>query len=69
MQLLFVLLAPYLAWLGWAAFRYPVPLSYNWRSLWQRWVGTLATVGAVAIVVMIFVVVRSMAAGVARRPT
>jgi putative ABC transport system permease protein len=43
-----------------------VPLSYNWRSLWQRWVGTLATVGAVAIVVMIFVVVRSMATGVAK---
>ncbi len=66
MSLLFILLAPYLAWLLWAAFRYPVPLIYNWRSLWRRWVGTLATVGAVAIVVMIFVVVRSMAAGVAR---
>jgi len=63
--LFFILLAPYLAWLLWAAFRYPVPLSYNWRSLWQRWVGTLATVGAVAIVVMIFVVVRSMATGIA----
>lgn len=61
----FILLAPYLVWLLWAAFRYPVPLSYNWRSLWQRWVGTLATVGAVAIVVMIFVVVRSMATGIA----
>ena len=61
----FILLAPYLVWLLWAVFRYPVPLSYNWRSLWQRWVGTLATVGAVAIVVMIFVVVRSMATGIA----
>ena len=66
MPLLFILFAPYLAWLLWAAFLYPVPLSYNWRSLWQRWVGTLATMGAVAIVVMIFVVVRSMAAGVAK---
>ena len=66
MTLFFVPLAPYVAWLLWAAFRYPVPLSYNWRSLWQRWVGTLATMGAVAIVVMIFVVVRSMAAGVAQ---
>jgi putative ABC transport system permease protein len=64
LPLLFALLSPYLAWLVWAAFRYPVPLNYNWRSLWQRWVGTLATMGAVAIVVMIFVVVRSMAAGV-----
>lgn len=66
MTFFFILLAPYLAWLVWAAFRYPVPLSYNWRSLWQRWVGTLATMGAVAIVVMIFVVVRSMATGVAK---
>lgn len=63
LTLLFLLLAPYLVWLLWAALRYPVPLAYNWRSLWQRWVGTLATVGAVAIVVMIFVVVRSMATG------
>jgi putative ABC transport system permease protein len=66
MPLLFTLFSPYLAWLIWAAFRYPVPLSYNWRSLWQRWVGTLATMGAVAIVVMIFVVVQSMATGVAK---
>jgi len=66
LPLFFVVFSPYLAWLLWAAFRYPVPLSYNWRSLWQRWVGTLATMGAVAIVVMIFVVVRSMAAGVAK---
>jgi len=66
LQLFFLLFSPYLAWLVWAAFRYPVPLSYNWRSLWQRWVGTLATMGAVAIVVMIFVVVRSMATGVAK---
>jgi putative ABC transport system permease protein len=64
LPLFFIFFAPYLVWLLWAAFRYPVPLSYNWRSLWQRWVGTLATVGAVAIVVMIFVVVRSMATGV-----
>ncbi len=64
MPWLLLLLAPYAVWLVWAIFRYPVPLLYNWRSLWQRWVGTLATMGAVAIVVMIFVVVRSMAAGV-----
>lgn len=64
MTFFLILLGPYIAWLVWAAFRYPVPLSYNWRSLWQRWVGTLATMGAVAIVVMIFVVVRSMATGV-----
>lgn len=63
---LFILLSPYLAWLVWAAIRYPVPLSYNWRSLWQRWAGTLSTIAAVAIVVTIFVVVLSMAQGVSQ---
>lgn len=63
---LFMLLSPYLAWLVWAALRYPVPLSYNWRSLWQRWAGTLSTTAAVAIVVTIFVVVLSMAQGVSQ---
>jgi len=63
---LFLLLSPYMAWLIWAAVRYPVPLSYNWRSLWQRWPGTLSTTAAVAIVVMIFVVVLSMAQGVSQ---
>lgn len=63
---LFILLSPYLAWLVWAAIRYPVPLSYNWRSLWQRWAGTLSTTAAVAIVVTIFVVVLSMAQGVSQ---
>jgi putative ABC transport system permease protein len=62
----FLPLAPYLLWLVWALLRHPIPLSYNWRSLWQRWAGTLSTVGAVAIVVMIFVVVLSMAQGVSR---
>ena len=62
----FIPLAPYMAWLVWAALRHPIPLSYNWRSLWQRWAGTLSTLGAVAIVVMIFVVVLSMAQGVSK---
>ena len=61
---LFVPLAPYLAWLLWAAAFHPIPLSYNWRSLWQRWAGTLSTLGAIAIVVMVFVVVLSMAQGI-----
>lgn len=65
-MLLLLPLSPYIAWLLWAAVRYPVPLRYNWRSLWQRWVSTASTVGAVAIVVMIFVVVLSMAQGVSK---
>ena len=63
---LFALLSPYMAWLVWAALRYPVPFNYNWRSLWQRWASTLSTTAAVAIVVMIYVVVLSMAQGVSQ---
>lgn len=63
---LFVPLAPYLLWLLWAAAFHPLPLTYNWRSIWQRWAGTLSTVGAIAIVVMVFVVVLSMAQGVSK---
>lgn len=63
---LFLPIAPYLLWLLWAALFHPLPLSYNWRSIWQRWAGTLSTVGAIAIVVMVFVVVLSMAQGVSR---
>lgn len=62
----FIPFTPYLLWLVWAAVRHPIPLSYNWRSLWQRWASTLSTLGAVAIVVMIFVVVLSMAQGVSK---
>jgi len=61
---LFIPLAPYLLWLVYAAGFFPLPLTYNWRSIWQRWAGTLSTVGAIAIVVMVFVVVLSMAQGV-----
>lgn len=63
---LFIPLAPYLLWLLWAAAFHPLPLTYNWRSIWQRWAGTLSTVGAIAIVVMVFVVVLSMAQGVSK---
>jgi putative ABC transport system permease protein len=64
--LLFIPLAPYLLWLVWAALRHPIPLTYNWRSIWQRRAATLSTMGAIAIVVMVFVVVLSMAQGVSR---
>ncbi|MBI4912090.1 MAG: ABC transporter permease [Acidobacteria bacterium] len=64
MELLFLPLLPYLAWLLWTALRHPIPLSYNWRSLWQRKVGTLSTAGAIAVVVAIFVVVLSLAQGI-----
>jgi len=64
--LLFLPLVPCLAWLLWAAWRFPVPLSYNWRSLWQRKASTLSTAGAIAVVVAIFVVVLSLSQGISR---
>jgi putative ABC transport system permease protein len=63
-RLLAALLAPFLAWLLWAASRHSLPLSYNWRSLWQRRTSTLATAGAIAVVVAIFVVVLSLSQGI-----
>ena len=56
----------YLLWLVWAAIAYPIPLSYNLRSLWQRKVATLSTAGAIALVVGIFVVVLSLAQGLSK---
>ena len=66
MALLYAILVPYLAWLTWAALRYPVPLSYTWRSLWQRKVSTCSTAGAIGVVVAIFVVVLSLDQGLSR---
>lgn len=60
---LFLPFLAYLAWLAWALVAYPIPLSYNLRSLWQRKVTTLTTAGAIALVVGIFVVVLSLAQG------
>jgi len=65
-RLLWVTLVPCLAWLAWAALRYSVPLSYNWRSLWQRKAGTLSTAAAIAVTVAIFVVVLSLSKGISR---
>ena len=66
MPLVVALILPYLAWLVWSALRHPVPLSYNWRSLWQRKVSTLSTAGAIAVVVAIFVVVLSLDQGLSQ---
>jgi ABC-type antimicrobial peptide transport system permease subunit len=55
--------AAYFAWLLWALVAYPVPLSYNLRSLWQRKVSSFSTAAAIALVVGIFVVVLSLAQG------
>ena len=56
----------YLAWLVWALVVYPVPLSYNLRSLWQRKLSSASTAAAIALVVGIFVVVLSLAQGLSQ---
>lgn len=61
--LLLLPLLAYLGWLVWALVAYPIPLSYNLRSLWQRKVSTFSTAAAIALVVGIFVVVLSLAQG------
>ncbi len=66
MAILLLILSPFLAyllWLVWALIAYPIPISYNLRSLWQRKVATFTTAGAIALVVGIFVVVLSLAQG------
>ncbi len=59
-------LLAYLAWLIWALVAYPVPLSYNLRSLWQRKLSSFSTAAAIALVVGIFVVVLSLAQGLSQ---
>ena len=59
-------LGAYLAWLVWALLAYPIPLSYNLRSLWQRKLSSLSTASAIALVVGIFVVVLSLAQGLSQ---
>jgi len=64
--LLLLPILAYLVWLVWALVAYPIPLSYNLRSLWQRKVSSLATASAIALVVGIFVVVLSLAQGLSK---
>ena len=64
--LLLLPILAYLVWLVWALVAYPIPLSYNLRSLWQRKVSSLSTASAIALVVGIFVVVLSLAQGLSK---
>jgi ABC-type lipoprotein release transport system permease subunit len=64
--LLLLPILAYLAWLVWAVVAYPIPFSYNLRSLWQRKVSSFSTAAAIALVVGIFVVVLSLAQGLSK---
>src|ERR1051325_11704232 len=55
--------ALYLLWLLYAVFTAPIPVLYNFKSVFVRWRATLATVLGVALVVMVFLLMQAMAAG------
>jgi len=61
-----VLFATYLAWLIYAAIKFPLPFVYNLRSLWGRKSSTLTTASAISLVVAIFIVVLSLAQGISK---
>lgn len=61
--LLLLAFAAYLLWLGWMAVASPIPLPYNFKSVFVRWRSTAATVLGVALVVTVFILLHAMAAG------
>lgn len=56
-------LAGYLVWLVCSVLTSPIPLLYNFKSVFVRWRATLATVLGVALVVTVYVLMQAMAAG------
>jgi putative ABC transport system permease protein len=61
-----VAFAGYLLWLTYAVATSPIPLPYNLKSVFVRWRSTSATIVGVALVVMVFILLHAMAAGLER---
>jgi putative ABC transport system permease protein len=55
-----------LLWLGWTIVTSPIPLPYNFKSVFVRWRSTAATILGVALVVTVFILLHAMAAGLER---
>src|SRR5579885_3506996 len=53
----------YVLWLVYAVMTSPIPLPYNFKSVLIRWRSTAATILGVALVVMVFILLHAMAAG------
>jgi putative ABC transport system permease protein len=53
----------YILWLLWAVATSPIPLPYNFKSVFVRWRSTAATIVGVALVVTVFILLHAMAAG------
>jgi putative ABC transport system permease protein len=58
--------ATYLLWLIYAVTTSPIPLPYNFKSVFVRWRSTAATILGVALVVTVFILLHAMAAGLER---
>jgi putative ABC transport system permease protein len=64
--LFFVAFAGYILWLIYAVVTSPIPLPYNFKSVFVRWRSTAATILGVALVVTVFILLHAMAAGLQR---
>lgn len=58
--------AGYILWLIYAIATSPIPLPYNFKSVFVRWRSTAATILGVALVVTVFILLNAMAAGLQR---
>jgi putative ABC transport system permease protein len=61
--LFFLAFAGYILWLLYAIATSPIPLPYNFKSVFVRWRSTAATILGVALVVTVFILLHAMAAG------
>src|SRR5215469_8412373 len=55
--------AAYLLWLVYMLWASPIPLPYNFKSVFVRWRSTAATILGVALVVTVFILLHAMAEG------
>jgi len=62
-SMFFLAFAGYILWLLWAVATSPIPLPYNFKSIFVRWRSTAATILGVALVVTVFILLHAMAAG------
>jgi putative ABC transport system permease protein len=64
--LFFLAFAAYLLWLCYTILTSPIPLPYNFKSVFVRWRSTTATILGVALVVTVYILLHAMAAGLER---
>jgi putative ABC transport system permease protein len=65
-DLFLIAFACYILWLIYAVATSPIPLLYNFKSVFVRWRSTAATILGVALVVTVFILLHAMAAGLQR---